>query len=163
MLSKDVFTTLYNYNYRANARVLEHAARLSEAQLLASSGYSHGSLRDILLHTLRVEWVWRTLAQEGEIRGAPPFTAEDFPTVEHLKTRWQEEEQQMRSFLVHLGEDDLASIVQAKDPKGNIVPLARWRMLLHLILHSMQHRSEAANLLTAHGQSPGNLDFIFLG
>ena len=36
-----------------------------------------------------------------------------------------------------------------------------WRVLQHLILHGMQHHAELAQLLTAKGQSPGNLDFIF--
>ncbi len=33
-------------------------------------------------------------------------------------------------------------------------------MLVHVINHGTQHRSEAAALLTAEGRSPGELDLI---
>jgi uncharacterized damage-inducible protein DinB len=45
--------------------------------------------------------------------------------------------------------------------RGDIFPTPRWRVLQHLVLHGMQHHSELAQLLTAKGQSPGNIDFIF--
>jgi len=35
-----------------------------------------------------------------------------------------------------------------------------WHILLDLIIHATQHRSEAAALLTSYGQSPGDFDFI---
>ncbi len=35
-----------------------------------------------------------------------------------------------------------------------------WQLMLHLINHGTQHRSEAAALLTGYGQSPGDLDLI---
>jgi uncharacterized damage-inducible protein DinB len=39
----------------------------------------------------------------------------------------------------------------------------RWHLLYHVFSHGIQHRSEAAAMLTDYGQSPGNIDFtIFL-
>jgi len=35
-----------------------------------------------------------------------------------------------------------------------------WHILLEVIIHATQHRSEAAALLTSYGQSPGDLDFL---
>ena len=38
-----------------------------------------------------------------------------------------------------------------------------WQFLLAALLHNMQHRSEAAHMLTEYGQSPGDIDFtLFL-
>jgi uncharacterized damage-inducible protein DinB len=48
--------------------------------------------------------------------------------------------------------DDFVAIVF-----GNI-PV--WQMLVHVMNHGTQHRSEAAAVLTAEGRSPGELDII---
>jgi uncharacterized damage-inducible protein DinB len=38
-----------------------------------------------------------------------------------------------------------------------------WQTILHVVTHSIQHRSEAAAILTGYGYSPGELDFdLFL-
>ena len=68
----------------------------------------------------------------------------------------------MRAFLAGLADDELARSVQLTDRQGTTHSFAIWHMLMHLILHSMQHRSEAAAILTKVGQSPGDLDFLTL-
>jgi uncharacterized damage-inducible protein DinB len=36
----------------------------------------------------------------------------------------------------------------------------RWQLLTSALLHSIQHRTEAAEALTMAGRSPGDLDFV---
>jgi uncharacterized damage-inducible protein DinB len=161
MLGKDILEKLYDYNVTANARILDRAARVSQAQLVASSEIGDRSLLILLFHMLRTEWVWRSLSQDHQISASSVPRIEDFPSVESIKERWLAEEQLMRALLSSLSDQELSATVQVKDRNGKESSMVLWHMLMHLILHSMQHRSEAAVLLTGYGQSPGDLDFIF--
>jgi uncharacterized damage-inducible protein DinB len=65
----------------------------------------------------------------------------------------------MRAYLDRLSDDDLdgsARYTLERAWRDDV----RWHALMYVILHGVQHRSEAAMLLTEFGQSPGNLDFI---
>jgi uncharacterized damage-inducible protein DinB len=151
--------TLYEYNYWANARILSAATNVSEAQFTAPASLSHGSLRGTLVHILSAEWVWRKRCQEG----ASPSTLlpeTDFPTLETLRLRWQTEEQAMRSFLARLHDEDLDRLVSYRTTRGTPFENTLWHLLVHVVNHGTQFRSEAAVLLTGYGQSPGDLDFI---
>lgn len=54
------FKTLYDYNYWANAKILETAEQVSEAQFIEETPESHGRLRGTLVHVLSAEWMWRS-------------------------------------------------------------------------------------------------------
>lgn len=157
---RDMIATLYEYNCRANERILAQAESLSADQLMAASSRSHGSLHGLLYHMARTEWLWRNLAETRRLPGPPPAIS-DFPDVAALRAFWQAEQQAMRSFLAGLSQDDLSQVLELADPRGGTQTFIRWQLLMHLLLHSMQHRSEAATVLTELGRSPGDLDFIF--
>ncbi|MBI2165480.1 MAG: DinB family protein [Chloroflexi bacterium] len=150
--------TLFDYNCWANHRLLESASRVSQAQFLQSSSITGRSLRGTLIHTLRAEWTWRLRCQGVPLPALP--TEEDFPTVEALRARWVEEEDAMRSLLKGLGPRDMDRLVSYKDLRGNSYQNVLWQVLLHVVNHGTQTRSEAATLLTQFGQSPGDMDFI---
>jgi len=85
----------------------------------------------------------------------------DYRTIDEIKIRWSEEERFMKSYIRSLSEEYLAEIVEIKNWRGEVSMMPIWNMLTHIIMHSMQHRSEAAELLTKYDQSPGDLDLIF--
>ncbi len=159
-MSKNMIAALFEYNSWANAKILEKAMLLREDQLTAPTGHSHDSMRELLLHIMRTEWVWRNLCQFGAITQAPPHRG-DMPTLDAIRERWVQEEQHMRAYLGGLSDADLKNVVHLKDRHGNTHTYELWGMLLHLLFHSMQHRSEAAVILTDFGYSPGDLDLIF--
>jgi uncharacterized damage-inducible protein DinB len=76
-----------------------------------------------------------------------------------LQERWKIEQQQMRAYLDGLTEETLNSTIRYVIP-GVIRERVVWHILLEVIIHATQHRSEAAALLTGYGQSPGDLDFL---
>ncbi|MEO8609446.1 MAG: DinB family protein [Chloroflexota bacterium] len=152
---------MYNYNYWANHRLLNAAAKVTPEQFVAPSAHSFSSLQATLVHTLDVELSWR-LVMQGQ--GFPPsMQAADFPNVDVLQERWQAEEQAMWAYIDSLHDEDLNGILRYHGDAGAVRERLLWQILFHVVNHGMQHRSEAANLLTIYGQSPGEIDFtLFL-
>ncbi len=158
-MNKTSITMLYDYNYWANARVLNAATRVSREQFIAPARLSHGSLRGTLVHVLGTEVVWRARFQEGISLSALPSESE-LPTLEALQARWTDEERKMRGYLASRTDEDLSSKLSYKTTKG--VPFANvlWHLLIHVVNHGTQFRGEAAVALTEYGQSPGDLDML---
>jgi uncharacterized damage-inducible protein DinB len=151
--------TLYDYNYWANARVVSVAAQLTPDQFTAPAGLSHGSVRGALVHTLGAEMVWRLRCAEGVSLSALPAET-DFPTADVLRERWHDEEQKMRVYLSSLTDEALNRTVSYKTTKGVPSENVLWNLLVHVVNHGTQFRSEAAVALTSYGHSPGDLDLL---
>jgi len=155
---KEMITTLYDYNCWANERIFAGAEQLTEEQFRAPSPFR--SLHDLLTHLVGVEIMWRTLSQHGALTQPPP-SAQQIRSLAEIRTLWLEEQVHCRAFLDGLTDADLAASLELTSPRGDKRSYVRWQLLNHMLLHSMQHRTEAAAILTEHGHSPGDLDFIF--
>jgi uncharacterized damage-inducible protein DinB len=119
------------------ARIFAAAAELSDEQYRADAGYGHGSLHALLFHTLRVAATWRGVVTAPD--QPPPVLAPDgHPDLATIRAAWEREDAALMALVAGLGEE------------------------LQVILHEMQHRSEAAHILSGYGRSPGDLDFIFM-
>ena len=139
--------TIYEYNYWANDRILAAAAHISPEQWSAPSSFPYGSLHHTLLHTLDTEFGWRMLCQYNQF--TPDFSAAEFPTLDLIKRRWDEEETAMRAYLAEMNDDDLSGLVRYATDSGEKRERVLWHCLLHVANHGTQHRSEAAALLTS--------------
>jgi uncharacterized damage-inducible protein DinB len=158
-MNKQDIALLYNYNRWANARILNAAADATDEQFLAPASFPHGGLRGTLVHALFAEWIWRQ-RWEGTSPTAK-LTPEDFPTFESLRLRWADEEKLLMSFMENVTDERLNSYffytTTTGTPRENIL----WQVMVHLVNHGTQHRSEAAALLTEFGHSPGDLDLVY--
>lgn len=152
---------LYEYNFWANNRLMDQAEQVTQEQFVASSSHSFGSLQRTLIHTLDAELAWRLL-----LMGRPfkmELTTADLPTAAALHQRWREEELAMWQYIGGLSDKDLNGIIRYPVEGGVIRERVLWHCLFHVVNHGMQHRSEAAALLSAYGHSPGDIDFtVFL-
>jgi uncharacterized damage-inducible protein DinB len=157
-MNKQDIQILYKYNEWANARILNSASKLTNAQFIAPASFPHKELRSTLTHILSAGWVWRTRWQ-----GVSPvqhIKPEDFPTFDSLRARWLAEEQALNIFIDNLTDDKLISAFQYKTLRGEAMENILWQVMAHVVNHGTQHRSEAAAILTELGQSPGDVDFI---
>lgn len=148
--------TLYDYNRWANNRILATAVRLP-AEQFATASLGDCNLRDALSHTLLAEVIWR-MRWQGNPLESMNFPAE-FATLEELQTRWQAEAAQLEAFLATLTDADLERPLTYARANGTTETRIFWHLLVHVVNHGTQHRSELALLLTALGYSPGDLDF----
>ena len=152
---------IYEYNYWANKKIFASSANVTPEQFLAPASFPYGGLRGTLPHILDAESGWRGLFERQSF-GAD-LSLDDFPTVQSLEERWQEEERAMRAYLASLRNEDMESHLRYTTGEGVKRDRILWHCLLHVVNHGTQHRSEAAALLTDYGHSPGDLDFtVFL-
>jgi uncharacterized damage-inducible protein DinB len=151
--------TFFDYNFWADRRILDTTALLSEAQFIAPAGLSFSTLRGTLVHIIGAEWLWRKRVEEG-VSPAGLIPESDLPSYDRIATRWKEEEMGWQDYLVDLDDGDLQRQVRYTNTKGLPFETPLWQILLHVVNHGTQFRSEAAVALTQAGHSPGDLDFI---
>ena len=149
----DEIKLLYDFNDWADARILEACARVSPEQYAAPTpfGTGRGGLRETMVHILDNIWQQRITLQE--------LHEDALPTLAALQARWLTEQREMRAYIATLTEATLNSTIRYVIP-GAVRELPVWLILLDVIIHATQHRSEAAALLTSYGQSPGDYDMI---
>ena len=157
---KPIIETQHAYNSWANAKIFDAAAQLNDEQLDAASGISHDTLRTTLQHLVQIEWVWRMLPQHSRITvGVPPMA--EATSIEELRTAAEQEAAEMDAYLASLGDAAFGEPVTFYDRQDNPNAETLYKLLLHRFAHSMQHRTEAAAMLSNLEQSPGDLDMIF--
>jgi uncharacterized damage-inducible protein DinB len=129
--------------------VLAQLDGLDDAVWARTNVVDERGLGGILVHHLGASQRWRHgFQQDGE---EPEPELEPLPAIHELGERWEAEWAEVDSWLVALTDGFVAHVHEG-------VPV--WQMLVHVVNHGTQHRSEAAALLTAEGRSPGELDLI---
>jgi len=162
----DEIKLLYDYNDWADERILAACARVSPEQYAAPTFYGHGGLQATVVHILDNIWQQRITLQgyyreplaDEAAYDATELHEDTLPTFAVLRERWTIEQREMQAYLDTLTEETLNGTIRYVIP-GAIRERVVWHILLDLILHATQHRSEAAALLTDYGQSPGDFDF----
>ena len=151
---------LFDYSIWANHKLLQAAQRLGPGQFTAAHRTTYGSLRGILVHILASYLVWHSRCQDGHLPVALPTQAE-FPDLSTFTARLEQEEASLRAYIAALSDADLQRSVSYATAKGQPYTNTLWQIMVHVVNHATQHRSEAAELLTEYGCSPGDLDVIW--
>ncbi len=151
---------LYAYHSWATGRIMEKTLQTTPEQFTAAGGASYDSLQRTLVHMVSAEWIWRMRCQEG-VSPVAILEVNDFPTPQALVERWKSEQAATLGFLDELQDDDLDRVVCYRRVSGPQAEDVLWHILVHVVNHGTQHRSEAAMLLTRYQLSPGDIDLIW--
>src|SRR5687768_10748243 len=136
-MDADYFRTLFDYSYWARDRVLAAAEGMTEVEFGRPNGFTYGSIRGTLRHSLDAEYSWRCRFEgEGEVG---LITEERVPTVEALTERWRVEESKMRAYLGRLTDADVAGELVWHSSRGEVRRGHLWLSLAHVVNHSTQH------------------------
>lgn len=150
-MKADEVRFLYAYDRWATEKILGVLDGLDPAVWSRPNAVADLSLGATLVHQLGAAQRWRTAFQtQGEGEGPSP-EREPLPSIEELSASWQAEWATLDAWLPTVTDEFVAAVFGG-------IPV--WQMLVHVMNHGTQHRSEAAALLTAEGRSPGELDLI---
>ncbi len=152
---------LYAYNGWANTRILDTAAPLTAEQLGTPGIASFGSIHETLVHTIDAQWTWleRWRGHAAQLRNEPA----DYPDLAAIRTWWAEVEVETQAFVASLDDGAPARVVTWTNSRGKTSSRPLWQLMIHVVNHGTQHRSEIAAMLTQFSHSPGDLDFtVFL-
>jgi uncharacterized damage-inducible protein DinB len=160
MRSPEMLLKMFDYNYRTNQHLLTLAAKVTPDQWTATLESGMRGLHETLFHLLIVEEEWLYFCEQGTPRFDYRLIG-DYADVESLRTFADQLYQAYRPYLARLDEDGLSARVTGEmpEPDSPVRSPRVWHLLMHMLYHSAQHRSEVAMMLTRYGHSPGDIDF----
>ena len=151
---------LFDYSIWANQKLSRTASRISAAQFTSAFPTTYGSLRGILVHILIAHRVWRKRCWKP-VGPAHWLIDEEYPDFSTYMQALRAEEADWHNLLEELSEPEVQREVIYQTQRGDTLQTPLWQIVTHLVNHTTQHRSEAAEVLTQMGYSPGDLDLIW--
>jgi uncharacterized damage-inducible protein DinB len=157
-MNADAFRHFYDYHFTENRKIWDrYVTPLSDEQFTQTVDYSHGSVRDQIVHLISVEEAWFSELRGVEPSEPSPLANSDDRKV--IRAQWDSVEQKMRDYLAELRDDKLFDkpIEEPEEDKDLIV----WQVLLHVVNHGTDHRAQLLRLLNDLGVKTASQDYIF--
>jgi len=145
--------TMVAYNDALHRKMWESIQQLSDELFTASIEYSHGSIRNQLVHLAAVDGRWtRGLKGLPDARSFNPH-ADDYPNASSVFTLWEPIAREFYEFAMGMDDDRLLQI-----PQGMNEPC--WQVILHVVNHGTDHRAQVLRALHDFGASTFDQDLI---
>jgi len=156
-MNVNAFRHFYEYHFSENRKIWDrNVSQLSDEQFTQAVDYSHGSVRDQIVHLMSVDDTWFSGLRGIEIPES--LNPADFPTRESIRKHWDHVEQDMRDYLGTLRDDML---FEKPFAEGEDKDLILWQVLLHVCNHGTDHRAQLLRLLNDLGVKTSYQDYIF--
>ena len=156
-MNADAFRHFYNYHFTENRNIWDtYITPLSQEQFTHRSSYSHGSVRNQIVHLMSVDDTWFSALRGVEIPES--LNPADFDDPKSIRAHWDIVEQNMRDYLAELRDEML---FEKPFDEGEDKDLILWQVLLHVVNHGTDHRAQLLRLLNDLGVKTWSQDYIF--
>ena len=155
-MNADAFRHFFDYHFAENRKIWDsYVTQLSHERFTQDVDYSHGSVRNQVVHLISVDDTWFSGLRGVEI--PEPLDPTDFDDRESIRAHWDSVEQRMRDYLAELRDDMLFD----RPLEGEDQDLILWQVLLHVVNHGTDHRAQLLRLLDDLGVKTTSQDYIF--
>ena len=162
MLGATILMTMFRYDHDKNEQLLALAERVTAHEWSEPQPSGQRSLHETLFHILAVVEEYLVLCETGQATwGARKIS--DYPDAASLRTFNDKIYATYLPTLERLTDEQLMQRITSVMPHGVVQSVVMWQILVHMLYHSQQHRSEVASMLTRYGHSPGFIDFFGFG
>lgn len=152
--------SLFGYNEWANNKILEAASKVSPEDRSRKSALSPKGVTDTLAHAVGTQIFWLREWKEPGTFSQSWFHGLD--SFEGMREGFDKSHRALVQYLAGLSDADLDRWITPPEWWGETrgVRFPLWHIMIQVIEHGQQHRSEVAQAISAAGSSPGELDYI---
>lgn len=153
MLSIEMVRTMLSYHEALYRKLWQSIMELTDEQFVQPIPYSHGSIRDQMVHVASVDERW--LAGLKGDREARRITRqpEGYPDRNRVRDLWDQVAAKVRLYAEDLAPEELSF-----RPRGMRGPV--WQILLHMVNHGTDHRAQILRMLDEFGAPTFDQDLI---
>jgi uncharacterized damage-inducible protein DinB len=156
-MNADAFRHFYKYHFSENRNIWDTCiSSLSDEQFTQNVGYSHGSVRNQIVHLMSVDDTWFSGLRGVEISDS--LDPAGFGDRDSIRKHWDGVEKSMRDYLAELRDDML---FEKPFAEGEDRDLILWQVLLQVGNHGTDHRAQLLRLLNDLGVKTVSQDYIF--
>jgi uncharacterized damage-inducible protein DinB len=156
-MNADAFRHFYEYHFSENRKIWDTGIMsLTQEQFTKGVNYSHGSVRNQVVHLMSVDDSWFSGLRGEEIPDM--LDPNEYNDRQRLRAKWDEVEGKMRGYLARLQDDMLFS---KPFEEGEDKDLILWQVLLQVATHGTDHRAQILRLLNDLDMKTESQDYIF--
>ena len=145
------------YTRWATGRLLDAAGKLSLEEQTRDFGTADKSVIGSLAHNFGADRIWIDRVQKVPAKG---FLTDEEKTLAFLTAEWPKLYDRWDRWAEDLTDDNVSSVAQYADLKGNKWTTPLWQIILHVVNHGTHHRGQVAGFLRSMGHTPPPLDLI---
>ena len=151
MASAEAIRSIVEYNYAMHRRMWESIRQLSDEQFLQPMPYSHGSVRNQVIHVAGVDRRWLAgLLGKADVGH---LTTTDYPSIDAACALCEGVAHDVLGFVADLDDDGLEQFPP-------YMPGPAWQILAHLVNHGTDHRAQILRALHDLGLPTFDQDLI---